>query len=352
MMVGKLNSEISRLLDVLNEHRGQKVLNEPNTKSNLVEPILRTLGWNVFDFKDVEREWKVFDGTSVDYALKISGTPRIFIEAKAVDISLDAPKLIGQTIKYAAVEKDLRWCVLTNGDEYRLYKSDETKLDAENRIVFAVSISACKEDEKRALFIEMMKRLSRDSVKSSEFERWAGELFIENRIRRIMENPSGEFLSIMKKQIGTVAASSEQIKHVMKNILKKGIVTSVDTPKSREYKGIKDYHAQASRTQLELFNQLENFIFSLSDDVQKKETTYYYAYRRNRNFVCLEIRPTIQTILIYLNLEPKKLETIPKIARDVTDVGHYGTGNLELRIRNLNDFEVAKPLIEKSYEIN
>ena len=352
-MLNELNSEISRILDVLDKYQGKGVLSEPNTKSSLVEPVLRTLGWNIFDFEDVEREWKVFDGTSVDYALKILGTPRIFIEAKALDIPLNDPKLIGQTIKYAAMEKGLRWCILTNGDEYRLYKSDEIKLNPEDRIVFAVSISECKDDEKRALFIKMMNRLSRDSVESGEFEAWANELFIENRIRRIMQNPSDEFLNIMKEQISITTTSDEQIKQAMKKILKRDTdVTSVDTPKGRKYKGIKDYHAQASPAQLEIFDKLENFIFSLGDDVQKKETTYYYAYRRNRNFVCLEIRPTIETILIYLNINIKTLGTMPGVARDVTDIGHYGTGNLELRIHTLDDFEVAKPLIQKSYEMN
>jgi len=66
----------------------------------------------------------------------------------------------------------------------------------------------------------------------------------------------------------------------------------------------------------------------------------------------LEIRPTIETILIYLNMNPRTLETMLGIARDVSDIGHYGTGNLELRIHALDDFEVAKPLIEKSYELN
>ena len=75
-MLDELNSEIPQILKVLDKFRGQGVLNEPNTKSSLIEPVLRTLGWNVFDFEDVERERKVFDGTSVDYALKISGTPR------------------------------------------------------------------------------------------------------------------------------------------------------------------------------------------------------------------------------------------------------------------------------------
>ena len=48
-------------------------------------------------------------------------------------------------------------------------------------------------------------------------------------------------------------------------------------------------------------------------------------------------------------LEYKKIE-IPSIARDVTDVGHYGTGDFELTITNDEELEVAKEYIFKSYE--
>jgi predicted transport protein len=34
----------------------------------------------------------------------------------------------------------------------------------------------------------------------------------------------------------------------------------------------------------------------------------------------------------------------------VTDVGHYGTGNLEIIIDSEEDFEEAKALFTKSYE--
>ncbi|MBM3241172.1 hypothetical protein FJZ31_33225 [Candidatus Poribacteria bacterium] len=366
-MVDKLNSEISRILEVLDKYRGKGVLSEANTKSSLVEPVLRTLGWNVFDFEEVDKEWKVFDGTSVDYALKISGKPRIFIEAKALDISLDDPKLIGQTIKYTALEKDLRWCVLTNGNEYRLYKSDEIKLNPENRIVFTVSISECKDNDKRAFFIEMMKRLSRNSLESGEFNKWADELFIENRIRRIMQNPSDEFLSIVREQIGIITASDEQIKQTMKNILKKDVErTSEQTIKDiskedieptpmldkEDKRSIKYQLNQASHPLKELFGKVENSILSLGNDVQKEERKSYYAYYRNTKFVCLEIRRTIETILIYLNIDPNTLETIPEIARSMTGMWHFSTVYLELRIRTSDDFEVAKPLIQKSYEVN
>ena len=34
------------------------------------------------------------------------------------------------------------------------------------------------------------------------------------------------------------------------------------------------------------------------------------------------------------------------------NIGHYGTGDLELSISNAEDFETAKPLIEQAYNIN
>lgn len=39
-------------------------------------------------------------------------------------------------------------------------------------------------------------------------------------------------------------------------------------------------------------------------------------------------------------------------SRDVRGVGHHGTGDIELAIRNLNDLDKAKPLIQRSFEEN
>ena len=37
-------------------------------------------------------------------------------------------------------------------------------------------------------------------------------------------------------------------------------------------------------------------------------------------------------------------------ARDVREIGHFGTGDLELRIGSLEDLDRAKPLIARSYD--
>lgn len=39
-------------------------------------------------------------------------------------------------------------------------------------------------------------------------------------------------------------------------------------------------------------------------------------------------------------------------ARDVTNIGHFGTGNLELTLSSKSDLEKTRHLIEQSYESN
>lgn len=88
--------------------------NEANTKALLIEPLIAALGWDPTDLAAVEREVKVFEGTFLDYALKLDGTPRLYVEAKGLNENLDDKKFIAQTVNYANND-GVVWCVLTNG---------------------------------------------------------------------------------------------------------------------------------------------------------------------------------------------------------------------------------------------
>ena len=89
----------------------------------LVEPLLAALGWDTGDLDAVEREYRVYDNTSLDYALKIDGKPRLFVEAKGIGKNLDDKQFIAQTVNYANNEGVL-WCVLTNGLVYRVVQDE------------------------------------------------------------------------------------------------------------------------------------------------------------------------------------------------------------------------------------
>jgi predicted transport protein len=57
-----------------------------------------------------------------------------------------------------------------------------------------------------------------------------------------------------------------------------------------------------------------------------------------------------QRVLLRLKLDPKVAPGPKGISRDVTDVGHYGTGDLEVSFKDAHDLEAAKPFIQRAYD--
>jgi predicted transport protein len=55
---------------------------------------------------------------------------------------------------------------------------------------------------------------------------------------------------------------------------------------------------------------------------------------------------------IWTKVDPSSLELEEGFTRDVTHIGHLGTGNLEIRIQTPSDLEKAKPLLSRSYHEN
>ena len=98
----------------------------------------------------------------------------------------------------------------------------------------------------------------------------------------------------------------------------------------------------------ELLTSLEDYIVSLGDDVQKKELKLYVAFKRLKNFATIVLQKN--RLLLFLHLNPSGLAPLPPIARDMSQSGHWGTGDLELSISNATDFELSKQLIRMAYE--
>jgi predicted transport protein len=119
-----------------------------------------------------------------------------------------------------------------------------------------------------------------------------------------------------------------------------------------QYKTFGDYLAQASTELRDRFESLKAFILALGDDIQAKQLKYYMAFRRLNNFASIEVHPQTQQLLVYVKVNPTSIQLEPNFTRDVTNVGHYGTGDLEIRIKSNNDLEKAKPLIVESYEVS
>lgn len=112
-----------------------------------------------------------------------------------------------------------------------------------------------------------------------------------------------------------------------------------------------DYRlGNASPPLRELWDMTSDFLMSLGDDVQMKEVKFYVAFKRIKNFVCLEIYPQAKTVTAFLKLNPDTVQIEPGFTRDMREIGHFGTGDLEVLLRTPADFAKAQPLFQRAYD--
>jgi len=98
----------------------------------------------------------------------------------------------------------------------------------------------------------------------------------------------------------------------------------------------------------ELAHTAQEFILGLDPSIEESPKKFYIAYRTSQNIVCMEIQK--RKIILFLKLDPKQIEQLPEKARDVTSIGHFGTGDLEITINSIEDFEAAKSYVETAYK--
>ena len=126
---------------VLREEK-YKDINEAQTIDLVVSPVLRVyMGWDRENPEQVLREWngKVVNDR-VDFAL-FKGEderPYVLMEVKRLRLRLD-DKSIKQVLSYAYTE-GVRWCILTNGVEWRLYDVYNTSKELGEKEVYRVDL--------------------------------------------------------------------------------------------------------------------------------------------------------------------------------------------------------------------
>lgn len=98
----------------------------------------------------------------------------------------------------------------------------------------------------------------------------------------------------------------------------------------------------------DLLASLEDYILSLGDDVQRKELRLYVAFKRLKNFATLV--PQKGRLLLYLHLDPTNVMKLLPSAEDVSQKGHWGTGDVVIPLAMQSDLDAAKPFIAEAYE--
>ncbi len=126
--------------------------------------------------------------------------------------------------------------------------------------------------------------------------------------------------------------------------------TDDGSSKPVNYKTVSQYLEGAKDGLRSLYGELREHLLGLGEDTQEKITLYYFAFKRIRNFACVEVYTREEKLLVHLKVDPDTVEIEEGFTRDVREIGHFGTGELEVTLRSTEDLERAKPLIALSYE--
>ncbi|TCL62523.1 DUF5655 domain-containing protein [Rhizobium sp. BK251] len=124
---------------------------------------------------------------------------------------------------------------------------------------------------------------------------------------------------------------------------------SAARPRSRQ-KTVTQYLADADQELGDLYESVKAYLLALGDDVQTKTLDNYVAFRRLKNFACVEVKPQIRHLKVFVKVDPDSIDLEPGFTRDVRHIGHFGTGDLEIIITDAATLDRAKPLLERSYD--
>jgi len=100
----------------------------------------------------------------------------------------------------------------------------------------------------------------------------------------------------------------------------------------------------------ELYKRFKASILNISDEISLKPTKWYIGFIAKRNVADIHIQK--KALKLWINLNKNGLDDPKKLARDVSNVGHWGNGDYELHINDDDNLEYIISLIKESYKRN
>lgn len=201
-----LSDVISKARDRVQDYRDRRVrLTESDTIRVLILPVLESLGWDLQDVEEVRSEYRHAPADNpVDYALFLHGSPSLFVEAKALGVSLDDRKPLLQTLNYANAA-GVDWCVLTNGSEWRIYKV-HAPVAAEEKLFLTVRLGEAGADP--ATLIATLSLLSRDRMRARAIDALWSEWRVDRAVERVLNTVTQDdaFIRLITKRADGLTA--------------------------------------------------------------------------------------------------------------------------------------------------
>lgn len=98
-----------------------------------------------------------------------------------------------------------------------------------------------------------------------------------------------------------------------------------------------------------LFEALDRRILNLSPDVKREFKKLYVAYKLDTNFADIIFKK--QRLRISVNMKFAEVIDPKGICRDVTGLGRWGNGDVELSMEHISDTDQVMEIIEQSFKL-
>lgn len=200
----QLTATLRKLRQRISETRSRNLsINEQTTKAALINPLLAALGWDIEDLDEVSFEYRRKpQDNPVDYALFLLRSPCLFVEAKSFDNDLSNQKWINQMLGYATVV-GVEWCVLTNGDDYRLYNAF-APVDSDGKLFRTIRVSDANQHQAT---VDTLSLLSKERMSEKQLSVLWNAYFVDRRVKSALtdlfnrQDPDQALVNILRRKL-------------------------------------------------------------------------------------------------------------------------------------------------------
>lgn len=354
----------------------------------LILPFIQLLGYDTSDPLEVWPEYSAgFNRAQekVDYALFKDETIVMLVEAKPVKDDLVAHN--DQLSKYFNATPDARFGIMTNGLRYRFYSDLTSPNLIDKAPFFEFNFETMSDND-----IDVLEGFRRDAFDRNKLVSLAEELAYSSKMKplivKLLRNPSDELIRLLVKQIDPKARVNRSVldryREITKNAItdamvdmfRQGVVqkpdmslgpdertaTNVPSPPDRQAEQTPDSGKRRRKVYEEglhfegkpqsvvrLYRHIDDFIKRLEPTVEKKVRAKTINYCVGR-FIFCSVHLTKSGLRIWLPLHFQALADPPAFVRDVSNVGHWGVGDVEVRVDGFENMDLVENLIRKSHD--
>lgn len=280
----------------------ERASTEVNLEKNLQTLIEKNMEI-FFGVRFLKSEYAITNGRMDSIGIDENNSPVIFEYKRST-----SENVINQGLFY------LDW-LLDHKADFKLLVIDTLGMDAADQIDWSVPCVICIANDFTKYDLHAVNQMQRN-IKLVKYKKYGDDLIMFEHLNTPVLKPIYQESSEEEKK------SNGQKTHIEK-------LSTISQSMKNLYLSVCDY------------------IESLGDDIVANQLKLYLAYKKVQNIICIEVYS--KQIILYLKLHPDSVKMEVGFTRDMRSVGHYGTGDLQVTIKNLNDFEKAKPLIERAY---